>query len=65
MMIILVSAYLFIGLVVYAFTDTRSMASELESRNLLVTFGDVNRVITFVAIVLWPLWLIFYLKMKK
>ena len=64
-MIIFPLVYLFIGLIVYAVTDSRSMAHEIESRNLLLTFGDVNKVLTFIAIALWPLWLIFYLRMKK
>ncbi len=65
MMITLLLAYLFIGLIVYAVTDTRSMASEIESRNLLVTFGDVNKALTVFAIALWPLWLILYVIWKK
>jgi hypothetical protein len=62
---ILLLVYLFIGLVVYAVTDSRSVASEIESRNLLVTFGDVNKFLTVFAIALWPLWLILYLRLKK
>ncbi len=62
---IFVLAYLFAGLVVYAVTDSRSVAREIESRNLFVTFGDVNKVLTFIAIALWPAWLILYLKLKK
>jgi len=42
-MIILLLVYLFVGIVVYVVTDTRTVASEIESRNLLVTFGDVSR----------------------
>jgi hypothetical protein len=65
MTIILLLVYLFIGLTVYAVTDTRSMTREIESRNLLVTFGEVDRVLTVFAIALWPLWLILYLILKK
>ncbi len=65
MMTVLILVYLFIGLVVYAVTDTRSVAGEIESRNLLLTFGDVNRFLTIFAIALWPLWLIIYAKLKK
>jgi hypothetical protein len=65
MMTILLLAYLFIGLIVYAVTDSRSVASEIESRNLLVTFGDVNKFLTVFAIALWPLWLIVYFRLKK
>ena len=61
----LLLAYLLIGLIVYAVTDSRSVAGEIESRNLFVTFGDVNKYLTAFAIALWPLWLIFYLKLKK
>jgi len=62
---VLLLAYLLIGLIVYAVTDSRSVASEIESRNLFVTFGDVNKFLTVFAIALWPLWLIVYLKLKK
>jgi hypothetical protein len=62
---ILLLAYLFIGLVVYAVTDSRSVASEIEARNLFVTFGDVNKFLTVFAITLWPLWLILYFSLKK
>ncbi len=65
MMTILLLVYLFVGLIVYAVTDTRSVAGEIESKNLLVTFGDVNKFLTVFAIALWPLWLIFYLRLKK
>jgi hypothetical protein len=65
MMTILILVYLFIGLIVYALTDTRSVAGEIESRNLLVTFGDVNKFLTVFAIALWPLWLIYYFSLKK
>ena len=65
MMITLFLIYLLIGLVVYALTDTRSVSAEIESRNLLLTFGDVNRVVTVFAIALWPVWLIIYVNLKK
>ena len=65
MTIIFPLVYLFIGIIVYAVTDTRAVAAEIESRNLLLTFGDVNRALTVVAIALWPLWLAFYLILKK
>ncbi len=65
MTIILLLVYLFIGIIIYAVTDTRATAAEIESRNLLLTFGDVNRVLTLFAIALWPLWLTIYLIRKK
>ena len=65
MTIILLLVYLFIGIIVYAATDTRAVAREIESRNLLVTFGEVDRFLTLFAIVLWPLWLILYFMLKK
>ena len=64
-MVVFLLVYLFIGLIVYAVTDSRSIASEIESRNLFVTFGDVNRFLTVFAVALWPLWLVIYLKLKK
>ena len=65
MTIILLLVYLFIGIIVYALTDTRAVAAEIESRNLLVTFGEVDRVLTLFAIGLWPLWLALCLLLKK
>lgn len=65
MTIILLLVYLFIGIIVYAVTDTRGVARELESRNLLVTFGEVDRFLTVFAIALWPLWLTLYFILKK
>ena len=65
MMTILLLVYLAIGLIVYAVTDSRSVASEIESRNLLVTFGDINKFLTVFAIALWPVWLIVYSRLKK
>ena len=62
---VLLLVYLFIGLVVYALTDTRSIAGEIESRNLFLTFGDVNKFLTVFAIALWPLWLIVSMRLKK
>ncbi len=62
---VLLLVYLFIGLVVYALTDTRSLAGEIESRNLFLTFGDVNKFLTVLAIAFWPLWLIVYMRLKK
>ena len=62
---ILLLIYLSVGLIVYAVTDSRSVASETESRNLLVTFGDVNKFLTVFAIAFWPLWLILYSRLKK
>lgn len=64
-MTILLLIYLLIGLVVYALTDTRSVSAEIESRNLLLTFGDVNRFLTVFAIALWPVWLIIYVNVKR
>ncbi len=64
-MTILLLAYLLIGLIVYAVTDSRRVASEIESRNLFLTFGDVNRFLTVFAIALWPVWLVVYWKLKK
>ncbi|HEY6838848.1 MAG TPA: hypothetical protein VI389_08910 [Geobacteraceae bacterium] len=65
MVTVLMLAYLFVGLVVYALTDTRTVAGEIESRNPLVTFDDVNKFVTVVAIALWPLWLAYYFRRKK
>ena len=65
MTIILLMLYLFIGIIVYAVTDSRSVAAEIEARNLLLTFGDVNKVLTVFAIALWPLWLPLSLSLKK
>jgi hypothetical protein len=62
---ILLLGYLFIGLIVYAVTDVRSVAGEIGSRNLLLTFGDVNKFLTIFAIALWPVWLALYAGLKK
>ncbi len=64
-MTIILIAYLIIGLIVYALTDSRRVAGEIESRNLFLTFGDVNKFLTVFAIALWPVWLVVYGKLKK
>ncbi len=61
----LLLTYLLIGLVVYALTDSRRVAGEIESRHLFLTFGDVNKFLTVFAITLWPVWLAVYWKLKK
>lgn len=53
MMTILFLIYVFLGLVVYALTDTPSVAAEFASRNVLLTFGDVNKFLIMFAIALW------------
>ncbi len=65
MAIVLLLIYVFIGIGVYMFTDTRAVAREIESRNLLVTFGDVDRALTLFAIALWPLWLLYFFILRK
>ncbi len=42
-MTIFLPVYLFNGLSIYATTNTRSAAGEIDSLNLLAAFGDVNK----------------------
>ncbi len=65
MTVTLLLVYLFIGIVVYMLTDTRGVAAEIESRNWLVTFSEVDRALTVFTIALWPIWLILYFFLKK
>ena len=49
--------YLVVGLVVYAVTDTTSVAGKIERHLPLVPFGVVNRNLFLFIWFAWPLWL--------
>lgn len=53
----LLVVYCLIGLVVYAVTDSSSLASRVESRLPLVPDVFVTESVVFFVGALWPLWL--------
>lgn len=50
--------YLLAGLVVYAVTDTTSVAGKIERHLPLVPYGVVNRNLFLFVWLAWPLWLL-------
>jgi hypothetical protein len=56
-MIILIAFYFIIGILVYAFTDTRKFAGKLERISAFLTFSDIIKHSFPFVVVLWPVWL--------
>lgn len=56
--IILLVTYLAIGLIIYAFTDTRNIIIKMENKLKVVTYADVQHYVFSVVVGLWPLWLV-------
>jgi hypothetical protein len=63
--IISLFTYFGIGLIIYAFTDTRKIASILENKLKVVTYGDVQHYLFFGVVGLWPLWLVIKNQIKE
>ena len=57
--------YIFIGILVYALSGTRTIAGQIESQIPLATFAQINGIVTFAAMALWPVWLVLYPMLKK
>ncbi len=55
---ILSVAYILIGIVIYAVTDTSKFAAKLERSFLAVTYGMVLKYMFLFVVILWPLWLV-------
>jgi uncharacterized membrane protein len=58
LLIILVIAYLIVGIGVYAVMDTTSFASRLESVLMVFSYGFINDHLFAFVVVFWPLWII-------
>jgi hypothetical protein len=50
--------YVVVGALVYFVTDTKTLASQIESATPL-PWGVVQRSIFLLVVALWPLWLLF------
>ncbi len=57
-MTFLVIAYVLIGVIVYAFTDTATIASHLSRPLLGPSYGAVQKYLFPAIVAFWPLWLI-------
>jgi hypothetical protein len=55
---ILSVAYLLVGIVIYAVTDTTKFAGRLERALLAVPYGFILKNMFLFVVILWPLWLV-------
>jgi hypothetical protein len=53
----LVIAYVLVGVVVYAVSDTLTAASKLSRALIVLPFGTIQKYLALFVIGLWPLWL--------
>ncbi len=51
-------AYLLIGIVTYAVTDTTKFAGKMERSLLAVPYGFILKNMFLFVVILWPLWLV-------
>ncbi len=57
-MTFLLIAYLLIGVVIYAVTDTSRMARRISGATFVMSSGAVQKYLFPFVVVLWPLWLV-------
>ncbi len=51
-------AYVVIGVVVYALTDTSRLSSRLSEKAIAPSYGNVQKYLAVLVIFLWPVWLL-------
>ncbi len=57
-MTFIVVAYVIIGTIVYALTDTSAIASRVSAPLLGPSYGAVQKYLFLVVVALWPVWLV-------
>ncbi len=57
-MTFLVIAYLLVGVVIYAVTNTSSISSRVSSSAVLPSYGFIQKYLAVFVIFLWPVWLL-------
>ena len=56
-MIALIVIYFIIGILIYAFTDTRKFAAKAERMFAFFTYSDIIKYMFPFTVVMWPVWL--------
>ena len=57
MAIALLLIYIFVGIAVYALSDTSTVASRLSDALFVVPYGVIREHVFLFVVALWPIWL--------